>query len=111
MVPERSDLIDLLDLKMLPAWVQQPAATDYALSGEDDDRAPRRERRSRVPGSSRMRKAGQHRNGRGRPVQDRHHAAQEREGRSKAQSAPPQVTVRFSPQARALENVVVQISA
>src|SRR3989442_10634165 len=106
MVPERSDLIDLLDLKMLPAWVKQPAATDHALSGEDDERAPRRERRGRVPGS-RMRKAGQHRNERGRRVQDQPYAAQEGEGRSKAQSAPPQVTVRFSPEARALENVVV----
>ncbi|HET9417934.1 MAG TPA: hypothetical protein VFO30_01210 [Chthoniobacterales bacterium] len=109
-MPERSDLIDLVDLKMLPAWVKQPAATDYAFSGEEYDRPPRRERRTRAP-ASRMRKAGPDGNDRRRRAQDRHRAAQEREGRLQPKPAPPQVAVGFLPEARALEIVVMQISA
>jgi len=110
MAPERSDLIDLLDLKMLPAWVKEPTATDYVDRGEEDSGAPRRQPRTRVP-RSRMHKPGRPDKDRGARAQDRRPAAQERDKRSKPQPGPPPVTVRFMPEARALENVVMQIKA
>jgi hypothetical protein len=114
MPPETSELVDLLDLKMLPAWVKEPSGQDYSEhSGEEDTSARRDERhrgRSKRDRSPRSRpppgKARTH------PTQDRHR--QHRQERNR-EAAPPrplaEIRVRFLPQSRALESVAAQIKA
>jgi hypothetical protein len=108
MAPDRSDLIDLLDIKMLPAWVKESAATDYSGSAEKKDAQPRRERAQTRPPAERMRKDRQHGTRRARLAP---HAQQERDQRAKPAFVRPEIMVRFFPEARALENVIAQIRA
>jgi hypothetical protein len=106
-----SDLIDLLDLKMLPAWVKEPEAIDYSrYRGEGNRREPRTGSWTRAA-AKQMRKVGPRSNHR------RHRTrAQGRELQQRARGLSPQVTapaltVRFLPEARPLENVAAQIKA
>ena len=118
MVPDSAlDLVDLLDLKMLPAWVNEPAQTErYAhTEGEESRERPRRHdrphRRGKRPAQSKM--VGRDRrarrlspgDGKGRRPHDRH-----REDRHKVSKpiAPP-IAVRFLPHPPAFESVVAQI--
>ncbi len=127
---------DLLDLKLLPAWVKEPvAAKRYAdVEGEEDRERPGRHRR-RAPthrgrrsahGSDRSRasvqraimKTGKHDARRRRFEPGRHSARHGRmedrprreEHRSEAR-VPLQITIRFLPYASAFENVVAQIKS
>lgn len=102
---------DLFDLKLLPAWVKEPAApNEYAeFAGEEADAPPRRERRSfdqrRGPARPARREQGNKRE---------HRRFNHREGnREERRPAPalPAVQVRFLPQPPSLENVIAQIKS
>jgi hypothetical protein len=116
---------DLLDLKMLPAWANEPArANDYAdFEGEDADagqrrsdrpRSRNRDRDQRGPRKPDRRDERPKRDGRGprsRPDGGRREGGPQREHRPEVQLEPLAVTVRFLPHARAFENVIAQIKS
>jgi hypothetical protein len=116
---------DLLDLKMLPAWANEPArANDYAdFEGEDADAGQRRsdrprnrnrDRDQRGPRKPDRRDERPKRDGRGprsRPDGGRREGDPQRERRPEVQLEPLAVTVRFLPHARAFENVTAQIKS
>ena len=107
---------DLLDLKLLPAWVNEPAqandysnfegedARDFERSGDRRDRGPRRDRERRPPNS---------REQRGRPARtDLREEARPQENRREREVAPPlSVTVRFIPHPAAFDSVIAQIKS
>jgi hypothetical protein len=116
---------DLLDLKMLPAWVNEPARpNDYAdFEGEApgaserrsgpprnrdrDRRGPKaRDPRARQPRDERSPRCPRPDDGR----RDRDGGAQ-RERPPREMPAPVSVTVRFLPQQRAFDNVIAQIKS
>jgi len=116
---------DLLDLKLLPAWVKEPAdAGNYEhYAGEDEQWDPRkqRDRRGKRPMSKAQRPTSDRRGmdprgfkqvGRDRRAyrpQDRKESPR-REARSEiARPALPEVTIRFLPYSPPFENVVAQI--
>lgn len=114
---------DLLDLKMLPAWANEPArANDYAdFEGEDadpgqrrPDRPRNRDRDRRGPRKPDRRDDRPKKDGRGpRPRSDgarRDHGPQ-REHRPEAPVEPLAVTVRFLPHQRAFDSVIAQIKS
>jgi len=108
------DLVDLLDLKMPPAWVNEPAeAGRYShIEGEERtrrDERPPHERRSKgkrpTSKGEKGKRAGERLHGKKR---DRYlHRGQDRQ--VSAPIAPPPIIVRFLPHPLALENVVAQI--
>jgi hypothetical protein len=115
---------DLLDLKMLPAWANEPARpNDYAnFEGEDadsgqrrrSDRPQNRDRDRRGPRKPERRDDRQNRDGRGprsRPDGGRREHGPQREHRTEAPLPPLAVNVRFLPHARAFENVIAQIKS
>jgi hypothetical protein len=126
-VPESAvDLVDLVDLKMLPAWVNQPAqAEPYSrVDGERTERGPshrppraRHHRRkpsmsnspppwkgsvtaSVQPATARSMAGRDRRTGRRQQREDRHPINR---------PVAPQVTVRFLPHPPALDSVIAQI--
>ena len=120
--------VDLLDLKLMPAWVNEPAAgNEYAdHSGEDDRplferRGPRpdrgREQRPRGPrpdGNRGPRRDGDRREGRRRPEgrrPDRPLRDDRERGPREAPAPLPQVAVRFLPNPAAFESVIAQIKS
>ena len=127
---------DLLDLRLLPAWVKEPTeANRYTdVEVEVDLERPTRHRRGApthkgrrsAHGSDRSRagvqrpltKAGKHEARRHRSEPDRHSPRRGRredqlraEQHPSATRTPPQVTARFLPYSPALENVVTQIKS
>jgi hypothetical protein len=116
---------DLLDLKMLPAWANEPArANDYAdFEGEDADAGQRRsdrprnrnrDRDQRGPRKPDRRDERPKRDGRvprPRPDGARREGGPQREHRPEVQLEPLAVTVRFLPRTRAFENVIAQIKS
>jgi hypothetical protein len=120
---------DLLDLKLLPAWVNEPARpNDYAdFEGEEPGSFERRSDRprNRNRDRDRDRRAPQARDPRAprqardqRPRRPRPDEAKrerpeggQRERRQHEPVAPVAVTVRFLPQARAFDSVVAQIKS
>jgi hypothetical protein len=116
---------DLLDLKMLPAWVNEPARpNDYAdFEGEAPGAFERRsgpprnrdrDRRSPKSRDPRARQPREERSSR-RPRpdgarRDRDGGAQ-RERPAREMVEPVSVTVRFLPQQRAFDNVIAQIKS
>jgi hypothetical protein len=128
MPPDSTEPVDLLDLKMLPAWVKEPTdAKSYAhYEGEvERERRPRgrdgdfgrergRNRERRTPNAERPRaqseKGARGREGR-RPGPDRRtHKDRPRHGRPREAPRPlPEIAVRFVPRGLALENVGAQI--
>src|SRR5438093_1544736 len=99
--------VDLLDLKLLPAWVKEPAEEriyEYA-GGEEEGRRSRPPNRSRRDRASRSRES---KNGR-----DRRARGQNRGDRRKVfrAIALPDITVRFLPHSPAFDNVVAQIKS
>ena len=98
---------DLLDLKLLPAWVKEPpqpnAYADFA--GEEERPERRQDRHGRPPP----------RGPRSRGPKDRHEGKPRvplrRDHRPAPVAAPPAVSVRFLPYPPALENVVAQIKS
>jgi hypothetical protein len=122
------DLGELLDLKMLPAWVNQPAQEKQYAHVEAEEQRPRGrhsfpgqrgdKKRPRADGRGPMPKA--HRDkGRGQgggpnrhrqPHHDRHKDGRHRPARHEtAPQKPLEIAVRFLPHTHALENVVAQI--
>jgi hypothetical protein len=116
---------DLLDLKLLPAWVKEPAdAGNYEhYAGEDErwDLRKQRDHRGKRPTSKAQRPTSDRRGmdprgfkkvGRDRRAyrpQDRKESPR-REARSEvARPALPEVTIRFLPYSAPFENVVAQI--
>ncbi|HEX7517352.1 MAG TPA: hypothetical protein VF345_08715 [Chthoniobacterales bacterium] len=120
---------DLLDLKLLPAWVNEPASpNDYAnFEGEDpgsDERGGRRppqrsrERGRRAPPSREPRGPQSREQRSRRPRPDRPGAARPEEnhrGRDDRRERPPvqpiAVTVRFIPHLPAFNSVIAQIKS
>jgi hypothetical protein len=116
---------DLLDLKMLPAWANEPArANDYAnFEGEDADAGQRRsdrprnrnrDRDQRSPRKPDRRDDRPKRDGRGprsRPDGGRREGGPQRDHRPEVAPEPLAVTVRFLPHARSFENVIAQIKS
>src|SRR5438128_406350 len=99
--------VDLLDLKLLPAWVKEPAEEriyQYA-GGEEEGRRSRPPNRSRRDRASRSRES---KNGRDRRARDRNHGDRRKVFRAVAS---PDITVRFLPHSPAFDNVVAQIKS
>lgn len=123
-----AEQVDLLDLRMLPAWVNEPSqAKSYEhYEGEEGNRGAERDRRPhardrdrRPPRSKPPRKLGEkterdRRPSRGRP-QDRQsseHPHRPREDRQPSQPRSlPKADVRFVPHPPALESVIAQIES
>lgn len=121
--------VDLLDLKLLPAWLKEPSDTkqykDYhGEEGESRGRGERDgDRRFRKPKSPRPfgEKRGMVRPERPRGPKDRHHRDRPPDSRGKQKprqdlpATPPpkplEIEIRFVPHAPALENVTVQIQS
>jgi hypothetical protein len=133
MPPDSTEPVDLLDLKMLPAWVKEPTdAKSYAhYEGETESERPRRGRdgdfrrergrggkrpTSNGPGrtgnrpTSQSERGGPRREGR-RPTHDRRgHKGKPQQDRPREAPRPlPEIAVRFVPRGLALENVAAQI--
>src|SRR5213595_3508225 len=99
--------VDLLDLKLLPAWVKEPTEERiYKYAGGEEDgrrsRPPNRSRRDRAPRSR------ESKNGRDRRARGRNHGDRRKVFRA---VAPPDITVRFLPHSPAFDNVVTQIKS
>ena len=117
---------DLLDLKLLPAWVKEPSEDrkyDYVES--EEPRGRDRQRPSGKRPTFKVAKRDQSRQGRGgrdrrtRRIHDRHEQDRNRGlrpvSRAKDQHKPsvvaPGITVRFLPHSPAFDNVVAQIKS
>src|SRR5438874_12684771 len=99
--------VDLLDLKLLPAWVKEPAEEriyEYA-GGEEEGRRSRPSNRSRRDRAPRSRES---KNGRDRRARGRNHGDRRKVFRA---VAPPDITVRFLPHSPAFDKVVAQIKS
>jgi hypothetical protein len=119
------ELDELVDLKILPAWVNEPAPTErYAqhqgedrLDGRSRDRRPRDKRRpdrkGPRPSFDRSTQKGKPPERPGRPdrrpprAQDRHH----KERHPPVERPLPPIAVKFLPRTSAFENVVAQIKS
>jgi hypothetical protein len=142
MKPMRSsavDTADLLDLKLLPAWLKEPAQArsyDHYTGEEQSGERPRSQsERSRKRRTSNVQRPTQNRGtlegqkrrhvgrdrsprrsvstaqaGRGRRARDRHEPRRSRDGHVSARRTLP-LTVRFLPYSAAFENVVAQIKS
>jgi len=122
--------VDLLDLKLLPAWVKEQAdgkQYEHYEGGEerargrgerDGDRGFRKPKARRPSGPKR----DDNRTSRPRSAQDRQRKDRPRAGRvaqdrppqdrqAPLQTKPPEVEIRFQPHLRALENVSAQIQS
>ena len=116
---------DLLDLKLLPSWLKEPAgAKNYEhYTAEELSRAPRSRQRdwngkrgasvhrspqSRDLDGQKQRKLGRDRWDRG--AEDREEGRRSRGGHVPVTRTPP-LTIRFLPYSRAFENVVAQIKS
>jgi hypothetical protein len=118
MPPEPSELVDLADLKMLPAWVKEPVPQEYRdFEGETEDRPHHRGRERPRP---------RERHPKDRPRRDRHDRrrppqARQRAERGRAPQAPPRselvrpparplaIEIGFLPQPHVFEAVAAQI--
>src|SRR5436190_10238947 len=120
-MPSPTPTEDLLDLRMLPAWANEPARpNDYAnFEGEEadptgrrHDRPRNRDRERRGPQKPKRRKDRPDRDRRPSRAQDaqRDHG-QQRERRPEIQHEPLAVTVRFLPHQKAFESVIAQIKS
>ncbi len=122
-MPPTTTTEDLLDLKMLPAWANEPARrNDYAdFEGEEADTGGRRpdrprnrdrDRDRRGPRQPDRRRERPNRDGGSRPPQDaRRDRGPQQERRPEAPAEPLAVTVRFLPHQRAFDNVIAQIKS
>src|SRR6266481_10106403 len=136
MTPSPVEPADLLDLKLLPAWVKEPVeAKRYAdVEGEHGPERPARQHReapthrgrrstldsgrSRAGVQRPITKPGKHEARRRRFEPDRHSARRGRaEDRPRGEEHPSvtrtplQITIRFLPYSPAFENVVAQIKS
>src|SRR5438132_5643515 len=104
---------DLLDLKLLPAWVKEPVQTPtYARDqGAAESDRPRAYQRPKQDRERKLKPPGRH--GPPRRVRDRpDKPAQDRDGQDRhkvSRMIAPPVAVRFLPRPAVFENVVAQI--
>src|SRR5436309_2289780 len=120
-MPSPTPTEDLLDLRMLPAWANEPARrNDYAnFEGEEPEPGRRRhdfsrnrDRERRGPRQPERRKDGPDRDRRpSRGPDGKRDPRQPRERRPEIQSEPLAVTIRFLPHQKAFENVIAQIKS
>jgi len=122
-MPSPTPTEDLLDLRMLPSWANEPARpNDYAnFEGEEADPTGRRHDRPRNRDRDRERRGPRkperrkdrpdrdHRPSRAQDAQRDH--GQPRERRPEIHAEPLAVTVRFLPHQKAFENVIAQIKS
>jgi hypothetical protein len=123
--------IDLVDLKLLPAWVKEPEARSYEhYTGEEERRELRG--RQRPPRDKRERRSsdfesGEHSRSKANRKQPprlrkktggreyRRHEAKDRPSQDRHASPvtriPPEITIRFLPYSLAFDNVVAQIKS
>src|SRR5689334_5298746 len=124
MSPPSIEPDDLLDLKLMPAWVKESAGRqDYAAyQGEEFvqgqqrqfHRGPRREKPARKDGPPSHRTGRREREGKRRRDRDREkHPTQPGHGRPAVPPtlSPLEVAVEFLPRPIVLENVVSQVKA
>lgn len=116
---------DLLDLKLMPAWVKEPSAREDYAAYEGDEGSGRPERppprlRNRETAGRERRRGDQRPSGRqGKRDQDGRPGPDRRKGREldRRQQPPPKpeqpldIVVRFLPRPTVLENVVSQVKA
>ncbi|MGI9087194.1 MAG: hypothetical protein ACR2HH_05555 [Chthoniobacterales bacterium] len=106
---------DLLDLKLMPAWVNEPARTnDYAdHTGEDKSSFGHEGRGPRRGGEQRARSVKPHerRDDRKRPDQRRPERRSDHHEPREAPAPLPPVAVRFVPHPAAFESVIAQIKS
>lgn len=124
-MPAPTPTEDLLDLRMLPAWANEPARpNEYSdfqgEEGDAGDRRTRRDRERRGPRRDDKRKDRPGRDGgsrrpqdakRGRGPQRERERGPERERRPEVAAEPLAVAIRFLPHQRAFENVIAQIKS
>ena len=122
-MPSPTPTEDLLDLRLLPAWANEPARqNDYSdFEGEQPEAPGRRhdrprnrdrERDRRGPRNPERRKDRPDRDRRPTRAQDgRRDHGQSRERRPEINVEPLAVTVRFLPHKKAFENVIAQIKS
>jgi len=107
--------IDLVDLKMLPAWANEPAHTnDYSSFEGEDARPPERFNRGGQGGGERPRRPAKSRDAKGRrPARTEPPAGgwPRASVREPERVALPPVAVRFVPHPPALESVIAQIKS
>src|SRR5437868_3186115 len=118
--------VDLLDLKLLPAWVKEPTEErkyDYVESEEArgrDRRHPSGKRPTfKVDKTDLPRRGRGGRDRRARRIHDRHEQDRDRglrpvsraKDQHKPAVVPPEITVRFLPHSPAFDNVVAQIKS
>jgi hypothetical protein len=116
-MPSPTPTEDLLDLRMLPAWANEPARpNDYAnFEGEDADSGGRRHDRPRNRDRDGDRRGPRkpdrpkERPGRDNRSPRPPDARREQERRPEFTAEPLAVTVRFLPHQKAFENVIAQI--
>jgi hypothetical protein len=114
---------DLLDLRMLPAWANEPARPNHYAdfegeeadpSGRRPDRSRNRDRERRGPRTADRRKErpGRDRDRRPpRPHDPKREHAPSRERRPEVEQEPLAVAIRFLPHQKAFENVIAQIKS
>src|SRR4051812_18171386 len=122
-MPSPTPTEDLLDLRLLPAWANEPARpNDYAdFEGEESEPAGRRHDRPRNRDRERDRRGPRKPERRNdRPDRDRRPPrspdgkrdhGQPRERRPEINVEPLAVTVRFLPHGKAFESVIAQIKS
>src|SRR2546423_15229378 len=122
-MPPPTPTEDLLDLRMLPAWANEPARrNDYAnFEGEEPEPGRRRhdfsrnrdrDRERRGPRKTERRKDGSDRDRRpSRGPDGKRDPGQPRERRPEIQQEPLAVTIRFLPHQKAFENVIPRIKS
>jgi hypothetical protein len=112
---------DLLDLRMLPSWANEPSRPNEYANFEGDDSDPSRQRRDRPRRRERDRqdrrgpdrsKERPNRESRSRPPRDpRRDRGPQRAPRPEIAPEPLAVTIRFLPHRRSFESVVAQIKS
>jgi hypothetical protein len=127
------ELDELVDLKMLPAWVNEPAPTERYAQHQGEDHGERRGRGPRDEGGQRRKrptpnfqrltpKSDKDKRGHDRPSRDRFRGRKHERGgdrRPKDRHTPrppverplPPIAVKFLPRVSAFENVVAQIKS
>jgi hypothetical protein len=120
MSPDSPPAIDLLDLKLLPAWVKEPVETKSYEHYTGEEEEPRRKGKRSGPKGFRAQPSAS----KGKPADSRrdrpprHRKGPPRRENRDRQDRPPvradrplEVTIRFLPRSAAFENVVEQIKS
>ncbi|HEY4281774.1 MAG TPA: hypothetical protein VGM62_01835 [Chthoniobacterales bacterium] len=113
---------DLLDLKLMPAWVKEPSTREDYAQYEGEETSARTERsstnrRDRHPSARKGGKSSRPSGKRGEPGRDHRHEPKRAKNFRRHDETPPKpevpldVTVQFLPRPAVLDNVVAQVKA